>query len=54
MRFDAVATTGGRPSASSTGKVMTDAPPTSDAIRPPTTPVPIEDQNGVEIHAMYD
>src|SRR5437762_6808235 len=40
-RFDAVATTGGRPTASSTGKVITEAPPTSDAIKPPTTPVAI-------------
>src|SRR5712671_1930229 len=40
-RFDAVATTGGRPTASSTGKVITDAPPTSDAIKPPITPVAI-------------
>src|SRR3954470_13542696 len=40
-RFDAVATTGDMPTASIAGKVTTDAPPTSDDIKPPTTPVAI-------------
>src|SRR5690349_13042118 len=39
-RFEAVAVTGGSPTAISTGKVMTEAPPTIAAITPPASPVP--------------